>query len=156
MPLAPLPIQLVDDEPISMYKKYIDTERTWKKNPYDYKWRYMAITEIINMLLDLYGLSGARWKAVINNRLTRCLGRCHYGRKRIEIGRPYLKYKLTDFKQVLNTIKHEIAHALMPGYGHSRMWKEMARLIGSDGETYSCYTEWRQCNLIYILNLKGH
>jgi len=51
-------------------------------------------------------------------------------------------YKDTDFREVLNTIKHEIAHALTPKQHHNKVWKDCAKRIGSDGLTFSSYDEW--------------
>jgi SNF2-related domain len=42
-------------------------------------------------------------------------------------------------EDVIETILHEIAHALSPGAGHSRVWRDCALSIGSDGSQFgSC------------------
>ena len=141
MTLPTFPVQLVDDEPISLYKKYIETARSWKEFKHSYTtYRCMVTVEITNTLLDFYGLSG--WKCIINKRFTSCLGQCNYRRRIIQVGYKYLMYKDSDFREVLNTIKHEIAHALCPKQHHNKVWKDCAKRIGSDGFTTSEYHEW--------------
>ena len=141
MPIPTFPVQLVDDEPISFYKKYIETKRTWDELKHNYTtYRALATVEICNMILDFYGLAG--WKCVVNKKLTRCLGQCNYRKRLIQVGYKYLMYKDTDFKVVLNTLKHEIAHALCPRQNHSKVWKDCAKRIGCDGNRTSTYHEW--------------
>jgi hypothetical protein len=41
--------------------------------------------------------------------------------------------------EVLDTILHEIAHALTPGHHHDQVWKRVARSIGANGER--CYSD---------------
>jgi hypothetical protein len=141
MPIQNFAVQLVDDEPIAFYQKYIEIERMWNTLKHNYtNYRRLVTIEITNTLLDFYGLTG--WRCVVNKRLTSSLGQCCYSRRIIQIGYNYLMYEDTDFKEVLNTIKHEIAHALCPKQKHNNVWKECAKRIGSDGETLSEYTEW--------------
>jgi predicted SprT family Zn-dependent metalloprotease len=62
----------------------------------------------------------------------RRFGRCSYGRKLISLSRPLTL--LNSKEKVLDTILHEIAHALLPPeMGHSKRWKIKAREIGCDG-----------------------
>ena len=62
-------------------------------------------------------------------------GRCDYGKKIISISK-YLTF-LNDELKVVNTIKHEIAHALTKGSGHNRIWRVKALSLGCDGNR--CY-----------------
>ena len=81
--------------------------------------------------LEKWGLSD--WKVSLNNRLTRALGRCVYSRNEIELQRRYVQENSVEI--VLDTIRHEIAHALA-GYeaGHGPEWKMWARKVGANPE----------------------
>jgi hypothetical protein len=43
----------------------------------------------------------------------------------------------SDESEVIETILHEIAHAITPGAGHRPIWQETARQIGSTGEAFA-------------------
>lgn len=78
--------------------------------------------------LEKWGLS--HWKVSLNNRLTRALGRCVYSRNEIELQRRYVQENSVEI--VLDTIRHEIAHALA-GHkaGHGPEWKMWAIKVGA-------------------------
>jgi predicted SprT family Zn-dependent metalloprotease len=60
----------------------------------------------------------------------RRLGVCKYHRKRIEIGAYYAQYNAEA--AVLDTLLHEIAHALAgPEAGHGPVWQSIALRIGA-------------------------
>lgn len=64
------------------------------------------------------------------------LGCCHYSRKEITLSKALTEIR--DEQWVINTILHEIAHALVgPRNGHNQIWKETAISIGCNGERYS-------------------
>lgn len=42
-----------------------------------------------------------------------------------------------DEDKVIETILHEIAHAITPGAGHRPIWRDTAKAIGSDGEEFA-------------------
>lgn len=42
--------------------------------------------------------------------------------------------ELNERKHVLNSILHEIAHGLTPGHGHGRIWAEVFKKIGGNGQ----------------------
>ena len=56
------------------------------------------------------------------------LGLCSYKDKCIILNAHHVD--LHDEKEVTNTIRHEIAHALTPGQSHSYVWEEKAREVG--------------------------
>lgn len=91
--------------------------------------------ETLKKELKQYGLE--EWSAKFNKRYC-SFGLCSYDEKTIYLSE-YL-VKLNDIERVLQTIKHEIAHALLgPGHGHSKEWKELCIKIGGNG--IRCYTE---------------
>lgn len=58
------------------------------------------------------------------------LGTCNYTNKFIGISRYHIQYG-TD-EEILDTIRHEIAHALVgPGYGHGLIFQAMTRKLGT-------------------------
>lgn len=60
-------------------------------------------------------------------------GACYHSQRKITMSSHYVS--LNDQKNVINTILHEIAHALVgPGHGHDRVWQAKARSIGCDAK----------------------
>lgn len=75
-----------------------------------------------------YGLT--EWKLVFNDWFTTSLGRCQHKAKVIEIGTWGLKLETA---QVIDTVRHEIAHALAPEReGHGSEWKYWCRVVGAN------------------------
>lgn len=85
--------------------------------------------------LDKWELN--EWKVKFNDR--HCsFGLCSYDEKTIYLSRHLVV--LNSVERVMNTILHEIAHALLgPGFGHSKEWKNLCIKIGGNG--IRCYTE---------------
>lgn len=67
----------------------------------------------------------------------RRFGCCFYKRKLITLSRPLTL--LNDDRQVRDTILHEIAHALTPGDGHGRKWRQTCARIGA--QPTRCYDD---------------
>ena len=83
-------------------------------------------------LLREHGLDG--WTIVADRAKMRA-GVCRYSRRQIGISAPLTL--LHDEAEVLDTILHEIAHALVgPHHGHDAVWRAKAREIGSSGRQY--------------------
>ncbi len=60
-------------------------------------------------------------------------GSCVYHKTEIKMSR--LLVERNTLEECLNTLMHEIAHALVgPGIGHSEVWKKKAVEIGCNGE----------------------
>lgn len=78
------------------------------------------------MLLYKHKLVG--WRFEINSRMGRCLGKCLYGQKLIRIAEHYARANSEE--EVMDTLLHEIAHALEPGHGHDSVWKACAMRLG--------------------------
>jgi predicted SprT family Zn-dependent metalloprotease len=57
------------------------------------------------------------------------LGRCHYRRREIQIAKEHLETHTN--MQIIDTILHEIAHALTPGHVHDEVWQAKCREIGA-------------------------
>ena len=81
-------------------------------------------------LLREHGLDD--WTIVADRAKTRA-GVCRFGRRQIGISRPMTV--LHSEEEVLDTILHEIAHALVgPQHGHDAVWRAKALEIGCSGE----------------------
>ena len=79
--------------------------------------------------------------ARMNNRLTNAFGRYKYNMlnpnyKVVELSTKLVE--LNDEARVLQTILHEIAHALTEGHNHDEVWRLKCIEIGGDGKR--CYS----------------
>ena len=79
-------------------------------------------------LLNEKGLTQKGWGFKWDNAKTR-LGSCSYFKKAITLSRSFVQ--LNEKEDVFNTIKHEVAHALVdPGVHHGYLWKIEAKKLG--------------------------
>jgi ribosomal protein S27E len=62
----------------------------------------------------------------------RSFGTCSYNYREITLSAPLVM--VNDEKRVMNTILHEIAHALTPKHNHDAVWVAKAREIGCTGQ----------------------
>ena len=70
-----------------------------------------------------HGLVQKGWSIKGNSRLRRIVGQCSYKTKEIILGVVYVEHN--DEQEVLETILHEIAHALVGiGHGHDYVWRK--------------------------------
>lgn len=76
--------------------------------------------------LNKWGLSD--WSMRINPSVGRFLGYCSYKDKCIIISAHHID--TNPMHSVVNTIRHEIAHALTPGSGHDSVWAAKALEVG--------------------------
>lgn len=84
------------------------------------------------MLMMKHGLTD--WTFGFHNKKT-IGGNCYGVKKHIALSRHYVtNTKVTD-SQIVDTILHEIAHALVGReHGHDEVWRQKAKEIGSLGE----------------------
>lgn len=87
--------------------------------------------QLTNAELEKWGLND--WTLKFNNRLTRALGRCLFSKNTIELQSRFVKENPEHI--VLDTIRHEVAHALA-GHkaGHGHEWKMWAIKVGANPE----------------------
>jgi hypothetical protein len=87
----------------------------------------LAVFELAEWIGRFSQLEG--WHFMWNKR-KRSYGLCRYGQKSIELSSPLTAIE-TDESAVLNTIRHEIAHALAgPKARHGPIWRQWARVLG--------------------------
>lgn len=73
------------------------------------------------------------WSLVFSKRMRSTAGMCKYNKREICLAWELLNYKDSTYKFVMNTLLHEIGHALTPGHGHDKIWEECTLAIGGDG-----------------------
>ena len=78
--------------------------------------------------MERHGLDD--WTFVYDNARTRA-GMCKYDRRQISMSRRFVAACPLD--AVRDIAMHELAHALLPGEGHSQRWRELALSLGSRG-----------------------
>ena len=96
----------------------------------------MTITEGHNLMQDfmaIHGLTKKGWTSIVNDNRSR-LGYCDWRNKTIALSSFHILHSPDD--AVLNTILHEIAHALVgPSKNpHGDIWRNKALEIGCTGE----------------------
>lgn len=64
-------------------------------------------------------------------------GCCNYKTKTIKLSPTFVE--LNSDEEIINTILHEIAHALTPKHHHNKFWKRKAIEIGCTGSR--CYSD---------------
>ena len=84
-------------------------------------------------LLKRHGLSD--WSFEMSGRLKSMLGLCDYNKRSIRVNRFYAENN--PERVVLNTLLHEVAHALTPWHGHDSTWMAMAVRLGCTPERVS-------------------
>lgn len=93
--------------------------------------QFQDAIQLTNEELQKWGLYD--WTLKFNNRLTRALGRCLFSEYAIELQTRFVKENPEHI--VLDTIRHEVAHALT-GHkaGHGYEWKMWAIKVGANPE----------------------
>lgn len=86
-----------------------------------YECQALAVSEMRE-----HGLIG--WTLSFDNSKTRA-GECRYRKREISLSGPLMR--LWPAEQCLDTIRHEIAHALTPGHNHDSTWQRECRRIGA-------------------------
>ncbi len=90
----------------------------------------------IRLLINRYLVGDHRWTPrFLKNGTYRTLGQCNYTDKTIAINRDYVKS--AENSDILNTILHEIAHAIAYcrygcSQGHNNNWKSICVEIGAN------------------------
>ena len=85
--------------------------------------KHLAIAE-----MNKWGLIDKGWHVSLNTNKRR-LGYCSYIREEIGLSRSFVLYN--NESEVMDTIRHEIAHALAGlGTKHGRLWKLWAKKVG--------------------------
>lgn len=89
-----------------------------------------SLTEFTELILQDNELDDAGWTVVWDNHHSR-MGYCNYETRQIGLSEYILKVCINPI-QMVDTVLHEIAHALTPLHGHNRTWKNMAMKLGAN------------------------
>ena len=90
--------------------------------------------KITNDMLVKHNLTD--WKFIWNNRTTtKTFGICKYRLKEIHLNKKFALVEKTQ--EVIDTIIHEIAHALTKGDGHGERWRAKCRELGCKDEQFA-------------------
>lgn len=92
--------------------------------------------KIANELMIKYEVDKLGYKFRFNKKKLSA-GTCSYTEKTIQLSLPITQF--AEEHDVVDTILHEIAHALTPGHGHDKVWKKKAIEIGCRGKR--CFDE---------------
>ena len=97
-------------------------------------------------MLVSHHLAGQGWRIQWGNSRS-AAGRCKYREKVLQFSSPITA--LVSNEEFIDTVLHEIAHALTPGAKHSNVWKSKYREIGgtgdrtwSDAEVQAAVAKW--------------
>ena len=109
--------------------------------------RMFVIEALACTLMLKFGLEG--WKFKYDRCKTIC-GSCHYNTREIHLSKYYAGDPDVSTSDIVNTILHEIAHALA-GYdaGHGTIWKTIAESIGCDAQV--CNHTWQGVPAKYVI-----
>lgn len=91
----------------------------------------MTVRESVKLtreILDKYGLQN--WRVHLDNAKTR-MGYCSYHHKLISLSQFLIPF--TKDEEIIDTITHEIAHALCPGQNHNWKWRQKHIEMGGSG-----------------------
>lgn len=103
-------------------------------------------------LMIKHGATARGFTFEFNNR-KRAAGICSYRKRTVELSKPITI--LANEADVIDTILHEIAHALCPRHGHDSVWKAKFIEIGGNGKR--CYSMESSLGVAYktIAKYKG-
>jgi predicted SprT family Zn-dependent metalloprotease len=93
-------------------------------------WIFLKAAE----LFIKYGLVEQGWNFKINYRKKRSLGTCYVSKKIITLSNWFIFHKESTESDIIDTLLHEIAHAICPNDGHGKEWRKIALSMGCTGE----------------------
>ena len=92
-----------------------------------------ALKQSVSLLFDEHGLS--EWVLIFDNGVNRA-GLCNYSKKQVSISTHFVQSRFITYQEMFNVVYHEIAHAITPGHGHDKIWRDTAIRLGGDGNRH--------------------
>ena len=93
-------------------------------------------TKCLRQILDDNNLREWKIKLVSHLNVRTFVGRCSYSDKTIFLNTHHVDSH--PDAEIINTIRHEVAHALTPEHGHDEVWREKAKELGCDNTSLTC------------------
>lgn len=106
---------------------------------------------ITRRILKENGLTG--WKATANKRKT-AFGICNYTKREIQLSLILIP-NCTD-ESIMDTIYHEVAHALTKGHNHDRVWRAKCIELGGNGERCGAETNYINGDNDFLIKLSKY
>ena len=94
-----------------------------------------AVLQEAAFLMQKHGLIAQGWQFQFDHARVRA-GLCQYEKKTISLSKYFVEQ--APASEIIDTLLHEIAHALTPKRGHDRVWQQVALSIGCNGKR--CHT----------------
>ena len=88
--------------------------------------REKQIKLIAQFLMDEYNVGHLN---LVFRKMTRTMGQFSARKRKIQLSTYFIRVK--SYRIMINTILHEIAHALTPTHGHDLVWKAKAIEVGA-------------------------
>ena len=82
------------------------------------------------------------------------IGLCSYMEKTIYLSSYFLQGASCNYFKTKKALMHEVAHALTPGHGHDKVWKQMCRKLGGDDRLAGTMNEPNMNWSIYCYSCK--
>lgn len=89
------------------------------------------VRQIALDLMTQHDLIKKGWRFRFDHAKVRA-GMCCYDQKIISVSQHFIESASSS--EILDTLLHEIAHALTPKHGHDRVWRQVALAIGCNGK----------------------
>lgn len=129
-------------------KIIFDIKTKAERQAYDFL--YHKLSTINDGYLYNNGWQGS-W---LRKNVFRTLGACKYNKKLICLNRDYVN--TAPWKNIRNTIIHEIAHALHPVDGHGKHWKQTFLNLGGNGNRTTFFNNEKPKYPKYVLRRKDN
>ncbi len=120
----------------------------WSRESHE--WLYSKAWE----LMARHGLKKEGWNFQTGNRKS-ALGVCKHHKKQIVLSDWFIWHEQSTKEEIVDTLLHEIAHALCPGDKHGKKWRETALAIGCNGKRTGYYDNTDICKYIAVCSKCG-
>jgi len=115
----------------------------------------MTINQAVTLAKNLLGKHNElRGWRITTNRRKSSFGVCSYTKKEIQLS--YFLIPECTEQGVIDTIIHEIAHALTPGHHHDNVWKRKCIELGGNGQRVGEDTKYKNDRVDVMEKIKKY